>query len=106
MNEKIDVYSFGVVLLELVTGKHPCKGNSHLNLADWSWKHCCEEHPIIDALDEDVKEPSFIEQMVNVFKLGLMCTSQMPSSRPTMKQVLQLLIEWSDHEQTQTALQE
>ncbi|KNA02665.1 hypothetical protein SOVF_216500, partial [Spinacia oleracea] len=86
MNEKIDVYSFGVVLLELVTGKHPCKGNSHLNLADWSWKHCCEEHPIIDALDEDVKEPSFIEQMVNVFKLGLMCTSQMPSSRPTMKQ--------------------
>uniref|UniRef100_A0A803LBI7 Protein kinase domain-containing protein n=2 Tax=Chenopodium quinoa TaxID=63459 RepID=A0A803LBI7_CHEQI len=105
LDEKIDVYSFGVVLLELTTGKHPCKGNDHLNLADWSWKHCCEEHPITDALDEEIKEPRFIEQMVNVFKLGVMCTSQTPNSRPTMKQVVQLLIKWShdeDHDQTQT----
>ncbi|XP_010669046.2 receptor-like protein kinase HSL1 [Beta vulgaris subsp. vulgaris] len=98
LNEKIDVYSFGVVLLELATGKDPCTGNEHLNLADWSWQHCCDEHPIIDALDEDIKEPRFIEQMVKVFKLGLICTSKMPSSRPSMKQVLQLLNACSHYE--------
>ncbi|XP_057248657.1 receptor-like protein kinase HSL1 [Beta vulgaris subsp. vulgaris] len=98
LNEKIDVYSFGVVLLELATGKDPCTGNEHLNLADWSWQHCFEEHPIIDALDEHIKEPRFIEQMVKVFKLGLICTSKMPSSRPSMKQVLQLLNACSHYE--------
>lgn len=95
--------------MELTTGKHPCKGNDHLNLADWSWQHFCEEYPIVDALDKDIKEASFMEQMVNVFKLGLMCTSQMPGSRPNMKQVVELLVAWShhkDHDQTQTVNEE
>ncbi|CAO2816752.1 unnamed protein product [Amaranthus hypochondriacus] len=98
LNVRIDVYSFGVVLLEMVTGKEPCKGNDHLNLADWSWQWYCEELPIVDALDEAIKEPSIMEQMVNVFKLGLMCTSKNPVSRPNMKQVLQVLTMNSHHE--------
>ncbi|CAO2816759.1 unnamed protein product [Amaranthus hypochondriacus] len=98
LNVKIDVYSFGVVLLEMVTGKEPCKGNDHLNLADWSWQWYCEERPIVDALDEVIKEPSVMEQMVSVFKLGLMCTNKNPVSRPNMKQVLQVLTVNSHHE--------
>ncbi|CAO2816754.1 unnamed protein product [Amaranthus hypochondriacus] len=97
LNVKIDVYSFGVVLLEMVTGKEACKGNDHLNLADWSWQWYCEERPIVDALDEVIKEPSVMEQMVSVFKLGLMCTNKNPVSRPNMKQVLQVLTVNSNH---------
>ncbi|KAK4490979.1 hypothetical protein RD792_001700 [Penstemon davidsonii] len=91
VNEKIDVYSFGVVLLELVTGREPNCGDEHTSLAEWAWKHYGEEKPIADALDEEIKEDSNLEEMSTVFKLGLICTSSLPASRPSMKEALQIL---------------
>ena len=91
MNEKIDVYSFGVVLLELVTGKEPHAGDEHSNLAEWGWRHYSEGRPIVEGLDKEVQEPCYMHEMTNVFKIGLMCTSTLPSSRPSMKEVLQML---------------
>uniref|UniRef100_A0A803N4A9 non-specific serine/threonine protein kinase n=1 Tax=Chenopodium quinoa TaxID=63459 RepID=A0A803N4A9_CHEQI len=91
VNEKIDIYSFGVVLLELVTGKEPHIGDEHTNLAEWALRHFNEGHPIIDVLDKEVLEPCYLEEMTTVFKIGLLCTSALPSFRPSMKQVLQLL---------------
>ncbi|GAB4854339.1 hypothetical protein Ancab_022925 [Ancistrocladus abbreviatus] len=95
VNEKIDVYSFGVVLLELTTGKEPNSIDDNMNLADWAWKHYSKGHPIDDVLDKEIKEQCFLEEMSNVFKLGLMCTSTLPSSRPSMKEVLQVLCRFS-----------
>lgn len=97
VNEKIDVYSFGVVLLELATGKEP-NGDDCLNLAQSTWKHFKDVKPIEDALDEEIKKDCHIEEMVDVFKLGLMCTSTLPSSRPSMKEVLQMLLRFSPPE--------
>ncbi|KAJ8445850.1 hypothetical protein Cgig2_027931 [Carnegiea gigantea] len=91
VNEKIDVYSFGVVLLELVTGKEPHTGDEHSNLAEWAWRHYSGGQPVVEALDEEVQEPCYLDEMANVFKIGLMCTSTLPSSRPSMKEVLQVL---------------
>ena len=91
VNEKIDVYSFGVVLLELVTGREANDGDEHTNLAEWAWRQQGEGISIIDALDEDIKEPLFLEEKTIVFRLGLICTSPQPSSRPSMKEVLQVL---------------
>ncbi|KAL9226855.1 hypothetical protein vseg_002620 [Gypsophila vaccaria] len=91
VNEKIDVYSFGVVLLELVTGKEPQIGDEHSNLAEWAWKYYSEGHPISDILDKQVNDLEYVEEMSNVFNIGLMCTSTLPPSRPTMKDVLQVL---------------
>ncbi|KAG5524794.1 hypothetical protein RHGRI_031451 [Rhododendron griersonianum] len=91
VNEKIDVYSFGVVLLELVTGREANDGDEHTNLAEWAWRLHGEGNPIIDALDEYIKEPLNLEEKSCVFNLGLICTSTLPSSRPSMKEVLQML---------------
>ncbi|XP_056698869.1 receptor-like protein kinase HSL1 [Spinacia oleracea] len=91
VNEKIDIYSFGVVLLELVTGKEPHIGDEHTNLAEWALRHYNEGNPIKDVLDKEVQEPCYLEEMTNVFKIGLMCTSALPIYRPTMKEVLQML---------------
>ncbi|KAL0447430.1 UNVERIFIED_CONTAM: Receptor-like protein kinase [Sesamum latifolium] len=91
VNEKIDVYSFGVVLLELVTGREPNCGDEHTSLAEWAWKHYGGEKPIADVLDEEIKEACYLEEMVNVFKLGLMCTTPLPTSRPSMREVSQIL---------------
>ncbi|KAL8101627.1 hypothetical protein AgCh_033501 [Apium graveolens] len=92
VNEKIDVFSFGVVLLEIVTGKKPNHGSeNHMNLAEWAWKHYGEGKCIADILEKDIKKDCYLEEMKTVFKLGLMCTSIMPSDRPSMKEVLQIL---------------
>ncbi|XP_071730339.1 uncharacterized protein [Rutidosis leptorrhynchoides] len=92
INERIDVYSFGVVLLELVTGKEPNEGDADSNLAEWAWKHYGEGDSIAGALDPDIKDAdTYMEEMSTVFKLGLICTSTLPSSRPSMKDVLEIL---------------
>lgn len=91
MTEKVDVYSFGVVLLELVTGKEPNGGDENTSLAEWAWRHFAEGKPIVEALDCEVKRQCYLEDMTTVFKLGLVCTSNSPSTRPPMKEVLHIL---------------
>lgn len=91
MNEKIDIYSFGVVLLELVTGREPNFGEEHTSLAEWAWKNYAEANSIDEMLDGEIKKPGFLDEMKTVFTLGLICTSSSPSSRPSMKEVVQIL---------------
>ncbi|KAJ6673558.1 RECEPTOR KINASE-LIKE PROTEIN XA21 [Salix viminalis] len=51
-----------------------------------------QEGKTIDgALDEEIKEPCYVDEMSNVFHLGVSCTSTVPSDRPQMKEVLQIL---------------
>ncbi|QCE16039.1 receptor-like protein kinase HSL1 [Vigna unguiculata] len=92
INEKVDVYSFGVVLLELVTGRKPnISGERECSLVEWAWEHFNEAKSLTDAFDEDIKEPRYAEEMANVFKLGLLCTASLPSTRPSTKEILQVL---------------
>nr|GEX47759.1 receptor-like protein kinase 5 [Tanacetum cinerariifolium] len=95
VNEKIDIYSFGVVLLELTTGKEASNGDEHSSLAEWAWQHALGGAPIADALDDDVNEPIYLNDMLTVFKLGLCCTSKLPTNRPFMKEVCEMLLRCS-----------
>ncbi|XP_059431679.1 receptor-like protein kinase 5 [Corylus avellana] len=92
VNEKIDVYGFGVILLELATGRKAYDDDEHTSLVEWAWRHIQEGNPIVDALDEEVKELCYIDEMCCVFKLGINCTSRQPSMRPSMKEVLKVLL--------------
>lgn len=92
VNEKTDIYSFGVILLELTTGKEANNGDEHTCLAQWAWRHIQEGKPIVDALDKEIDEPCFLEEMIRVFKLGVICTSMLPTERPNMRMVLQILL--------------
>ncbi|XP_060209856.1 receptor-like protein kinase 5 [Lycium barbarum] len=100
VTEKVDVYSFGVVLLELVTGKEANLGDEDSCLADWAWRQIQKGHPIADLLDEDIKETRYFDEICTVLKLGIFCTSTLPSSRPTMKEVLQILIQCNNSSPT------
>jgi len=92
LNEKIDVYSFGVILLELATGRKASEGDEHTSLVQWAWRQIQESKPIVDALDEKVRELCYLDEMSCVFQLGIICTGTLPSSRPSMKEVLKILL--------------
>ncbi|KAJ6372356.1 hypothetical protein OIU76_026776 [Salix suchowensis] len=51
-----------------------------------------EGKSIVGALDEEIKEHCYVDEMSNVFQLGVFCTSTVPSARPQMKEVLQILL--------------
>ncbi|MCL7045897.1 hypothetical protein MKW94_013785 [Papaver nudicaule] len=90
VNEKVDVYSFGVVLLELVTGRQASDENR--SLAEWASSRFLETKSEYDLLDEAVKEDCNLGEMTSVFRLGIMCTSTLPSRRPSMRDALQYLV--------------
>ncbi|KAL5771121.1 hypothetical protein ACOSP7_015275 [Xanthoceras sorbifolium] len=92
VNEKTDIYSFGVILLELTTGREANHGDEHTCLAKWARRHLQEGNPIVGALDEEINEPCYLDEMSRVFKLGIICTSMTPSARPSMEMVLQILL--------------
>ncbi|KAK8938967.1 Leucine-rich repeat receptor-like serine/threonine-protein kinase BAM1 [Platanthera zijinensis] len=97
VNEKVDVYSFGVVLLELVTGREAGDGGEEDdgNLTDWAWRRYKESGwTVADAVDEEIAGDSseWVEEAEVVFRMGLICTGWDPASRPTMKEVLQVLM--------------
>ncbi|KAF6996911.1 hypothetical protein CFC21_013187 [Triticum aestivum] len=91
-NEKVDVYSFGVVLLELATGREAGNGGEHCSLAEWAWRHLQSGKSIADAADECIGDARQSDDFEVVFKLGIICTGAQPSTRPTMKDVLQILL--------------
>ncbi|XP_061371282.1 receptor-like protein kinase HSL1 [Gastrolobium bilobum] len=96
VNEKIDVYSFGVILLELTTGKEANHGDEYSSLAEWAWRHIEVGSDIEDVLDEEIKEPCYLDEMCSIFKLGVICTTTLPASRPSMKEVLKILLSCND----------
>nr|XP_010929848.1 probably inactive leucine-rich repeat receptor-like protein kinase At3g28040 [Elaeis guineensis] len=91
INEKCDVYGFGVLILELVTGRKPVEyGDDDVVILIDQVRVLLEQGNVLDCMDSSMGEfPE--EEVLPVLKLGLVCTSQIPSSRPSMAEVVQIL---------------
>uniref|UniRef100_A0A2N9G6I4 Serine-threonine/tyrosine-protein kinase catalytic domain-containing protein n=1 Tax=Fagus sylvatica TaxID=28930 RepID=A0A2N9G6I4_FAGSY len=87
LRRKLTVHSFGVILLELATGRKANDGDEYTSLAQTAWRHIQEGNPIVDALDEEVKEPSYLDELSCVFNLGIICTNTQPSKRLSIKRL-------------------
>ncbi|BAF08269.1 receptor-like protein kinase 5 [Oryza sativa Japonica Group] len=95
VNEKVDVYAFGVVLLELTTGRVANDGGADWCLAEWAWRRYKAGGELHDVVDEAIQDrAAFLEDAVAVFLLGMICTGDDPASRPTMKEVLEQLVQY------------
>ncbi|WVZ88766.1 hypothetical protein U9M48_035242 [Paspalum notatum var. saurae] len=95
VNEKVDVYSFGVVLLELTTGKKANAGGELGCLAEWARHHYQSGAGILDVIDTSIRYAGYHSEIETVFRLGVQCTGVLSSSRPAMKDVLQILLKCS-----------
>eukprot|EP01018_Ginkgo_biloba_P024363 Gb_40893 [translate_table: standard] len=91
---KADVYSYGMVLLELLTLKRPTCEEVEGDLAGWVRSNLPDRSS--QVLDPGLLTTSMgfkKKTMVRVLGLALMCTREDPERRPSMKDVLEMLIQ-------------
>ncbi|TVU36318.1 hypothetical protein EJB05_18249, partial [Eragrostis curvula] len=91
--EKSDVYSFGVVLLELLTGRSPRdqQFDGKLDIVSWVSIHLADQNPAA-VLDPKVSN-GVSDDMIKTMNIATLCTVQLPSERPTMREVVKMLID-------------
>ncbi|KAJ7958862.1 Receptor-like protein kinase [Quillaja saponaria] len=94
VNEKSDVYSFGVVLMELVTGKRPIEPDygDNKDIVNWVCSKVKTRESILSVVDSRIPE-DYKEEAVKVLKIAILCTAKLPTLRPTMRTVVQMLEE-------------
>ncbi|KAG9456971.1 hypothetical protein H6P81_001479 [Aristolochia fimbriata] len=94
VTEKMDVYSFGVVLLELVTGQSPVESQLGDEAKDIVYRvssHLDDRKRVMGVLDARLLSASCEEHMMRVLRIALLCTTKLPSLRPTMREVVKML---------------
>ncbi|PWA79281.1 Leucine-rich repeat-containing protein [Artemisia annua] len=90
---KCDVYSFGVVLMELITGKKPVEAEfgENKNIIYWISTKVDTKEGAIGILDKRLSG-LFKDEMIKVLRVAILCTCRSATLRPTMNEVVQLLI--------------
>jgi serine/threonine protein kinase len=96
VTEKCDVYSFGVVLLELLTGQSPIqpleKGGDLVNLVRRMMNSMTPNSEVFDSRLK-LNSKRTLEEMTLVLKIAMFCTNESPFDRPTMRELISMLID-------------
>ncbi|KAK1692555.1 hypothetical protein QYE76_009252 [Lolium multiflorum] len=88
-----DVYAFGMFLLEVACGQKPIKQTTEekqVFLVDWVLEHWTNGS-LSKTVDTRLRGNYNTDEACLVLKLGLLCLHPFPSSRPSMRDVMQYL---------------
>lgn len=91
-----DVYSFGVVLLELITGRSPIEDEygEGKDIVYWVSSHLNNRKEVLQVVDHSLDSDVVRDDMIlKVLQVAVLCTTRLPSLRPTMREVVNLLID-------------
>ncbi|KAL7263056.1 hypothetical protein ACSBR1_001265 [Camellia fascicularis] len=93
LTEKSDVYSFGVVLAELITGKKALAFDRHERCLATYFLSSLKTDCLDQAIDKDIKnEGETADQLKKVADIAEICLKLKMEERPTMKEVLKLML--------------
>ncbi|XP_071697348.1 L-type lectin-domain containing receptor kinase VIII.1-like [Rutidosis leptorrhynchoides] len=99
-SEKTDVYSFGAVVLEVASGRRPIEmdgvaagpaNGQRSSLVDWAWG-LHREGRLLAVADPRLCGEFEEAEMMRVLLVGLVCSHPDPAVRPTMRNVVQMLV--------------
>lgn len=101
VTEKCDIYSYGVVLLELLTGRAPVQPlEQGGDLVNWVRNYVRKNSLSPGILDDrlNLEDKTIVDHMMTVMKLAFLCTSMSPFDRPSMREVVLMLIESAEQD--------
>lgn len=105
LNSKVDVYSYGIVVLEMVTGKSPIGIHSldggmateHGRLVPWVREKvnggATRESWIAEIMDPLMANEYNVDKVECLVRVALKCVEDDKDSRPTMSQVVEMLLQ-------------
>ncbi|URE19667.1 Receptor protein kinase CLAVATA1 [Musa troglodytarum] len=96
VDEKSDVYSFGVVLLELVTGRKPVgEFGEGVDIVQWVRKmtDCGSNRGGVLQIVDPRLPTVPVDEAVHVFHVAMLCVEEQSVERPTMREVVQILMD-------------
>ncbi|CAL4990977.1 unnamed protein product [Urochloa decumbens] len=89
---KTDVYGFGVVLLEMISGLRALDPNRpNRNLVDWAKPLLANQRKVSRLMDSGLEGQYNFKAAMLACQLTLKCLNSDPKSRPSMKEVVELL---------------
>lgn len=98
MDEKSDVYSFGVVLLELLTGRRPVGDfGDGVDIVQWTKITTNFRKQEADKIFDKRLTTVPQEEAMHLFFISMLCIQDNSIERPTMREVVQMLSEFSRH---------
>lgn len=89
-----DVYSFGIIILEMITRKKPTDEMFVEGLTLCKWVQAAFPHMVHEVIDPalQVELEQDLCEVLYLLKIGLLCTQKVAKDRPTMKEVLEMLL--------------
>nr|XP_043637046.1 putative receptor protein kinase ZmPK1 [Erigeron canadensis] len=106
ITSKVDVYSYGVVMLEMITGRSPQGGVAYeKTMVQWVREKVAAAAGdgyggkniwIEEVVDSNVKGDYDRIQMAIFIKVALQCAEENKDARPTMSQVVDMLLHGGD----------
>ncbi|KAE9598851.1 putative protein kinase RLK-Pelle-DLSV family [Lupinus albus] len=96
LSEKADTYSYGIVVLEIISGNKSTEvkidDDGHEYLLQRAWK-LYERGMHLELVDKDLDPDEFdAEEVRKIIEIALLCTQASAAARPTMSEVVVLLI--------------
>lgn len=80
--------------MELVTGKRPIEPEfgENKDIVDWIGGKLKTRESVLSVVDSAIPDV-YRENAIKILKVAVLCTARLPTSRPTMRTVVQMLEE-------------